>query len=297
MDVALEFTDRYFFTPYVYPKWLSEGNIWRQLLSLNILVDLGGTLLYLLTASFSYVFIFDKRILKHPQILENQVQKEIKYTLRSIPTMGFLTSVVFLMEVQGYSKLYDSVSDHKMGWGMIVISSVAFILFTDCLIYWIHRWLHHRLIYKFIHKDHHKWKVPTPFASHAFHPLDGFAQSCPYHIYVFLFPMHKLLYLLLYVLVNIWTVSIHDGDFRVPKFLQPVVNGSAHHTDHHVYYNYNYGQYLTLWDRIGGSFKHPSAFESNSPLDQVLRAEDMKAGGTSMKRASGKEVNGIKKLK
>lgn len=29
--------------------------------------------------------------------------------------MGFLTSVVFLLEVNGYSKLYDRVDDSKFG--------------------------------------------------------------------------------------------------------------------------------------------------------------------------------------
>ena len=164
------------------------------------------------------------------------------------------------------------------GWWSIAGTLLTFIMFTDFIIYWIHRWLHHPLIYKNIHKPHHQWKVPSPFASHAFHPLDGFAQSLPYHIYVFLFPMHKFVYLLLYVLVNVWTVSIHDGDYRVPKFLKPFINGSAHHMDHHVYYNYNYGQYFTLWDRIGGSFRYPTAYEGNGPLDQVKKMQDGKLG-------------------
>jgi hypothetical protein len=36
-----------------------------------------------------------------------------------------------------------------------------------------------RLLYGTIHKPHHLWKLPTPFASHAFHPCDGVAQSMP----------------------------------------------------------------------------------------------------------------------
>jgi lathosterol oxidase len=40
------------------------------------------------------------------------------------------------------------------------------------------------------------------------------------------------------------------------------LNGAAHHTVHHREFNYNYGQYFTLWDRIGGSYKRPEeAFE------------------------------------
>ena len=63
-------------------------------------------------------------------------------------------------------------------------------------------------------------QVPTPFASHAFHPVDGFAQSFPYHLYPFLFPLHKGLYLGLFVFVNFWSVAIHDADYRLPKLLQ-----------------------------------------------------------------------------
>lgn len=160
-------------------------------------------------------------------------------------------------------------------------------MFTDACIYWIHRFLHHKTIYKYIHKDHHKWKVPTPFASHAFHPLDGFLQSCPYHIYPFLFPLHKWTYLCLFVFVNIWTVSIHDGDYRVPHLLQPFVNGSAHHTDHHLYYNYNYGQFFTLWDRIGGSFRNPSSFEGCGPIQDIIKKDS--SNGVSRNGAMKKE--------
>jgi lathosterol oxidase len=37
-----------------------------------------------------------------------------------------------------------------------------------------------------------------------------------------------------------------------------VINGSACHTIHHYYFNYNYGQFTTLWDRIGGSYRRPN---------------------------------------
>ena len=70
MDVALRYCDYKFFTPYVYPSTWAESDPWRQFLSLNVIVNLGGTLLYLITASLSFMFIYDKRLLKHPQILE-----------------------------------------------------------------------------------------------------------------------------------------------------------------------------------------------------------------------------------
>ena len=219
-------------------------------------------------ATFSYFVLFDRRYRKHPSFLPKQELLEIVYASKSIPFMAILTVPLFVLEVRGYSRLYQNVED-KGGWGFVLFSIVAFLMFTDCLIYWIHRGLHHRSLYKYIHKPHHKWIVPTPFASHAFHPVDGFLQSVPYHIYPFIFPLHKVTYLVLFVFVNFWTVSIHDGDYRVPEVLKTYVNGSAHHTDHHVFYKYNYGQFFTLWDRIGGSYRIPSAFDGNAILDTI----------------------------
>lgn len=147
------------------------------------------------------------------------------------------------------------------------------------------QWLHIPFIYKRIHKPHHRWLVPSPFASHAFHPIDGFAQSSPYHVFAFLFPIHKLLYLGLFLFVNFWTISIHDGEYHVPRLLEPFVNGSAHHMDHHLYFTCNYGQFFTLWDRIGGSFQYPTSLLGKGPLDDLLGTGKNKAAETTGSKA------------
>ncbi|TPX44960.1 hypothetical protein SeLEV6574_g04173 [Synchytrium endobioticum] len=171
-------------------------------------------------------------------------------TLQNIPIISFLTVPWWFAELRGYSKLYtDSV-----GYPFLVLSAFTFLAFTDMLIYFIHRAEHHPSVYFWLHKPHHLYKIPTPFASHAFHPLDGYLQSIPYHIYIFLFPLHSWLYLGLFVFVNVWTISIHDG---AHLYGGGILNGTAHHTIHHAKFNYNYGQYFTLWDRIGGSYRYP----------------------------------------
>lgn len=268
MDYVLDYADAVFFTPYVYDAdgWLSDrSDVRRQFTSLLLVVTLGGFFMYIVPAGLSYCFIYDHDLKKHPLFLKNQIRREMTCALTSVPLMGFASSVVFLLEVRGYSKVYDDFSAHRYGkWGNL-LDAVLFIVFTDTLIYWIHRGLHSRLLYRPLHKMHHLWKVPTPFASHAFHPVDGFLQSLPYHVYVFLFPMHKVTYLGMFVFVNLWTVSIHDGDYRVPAILKPFINGSAHHMDHHILFTVNYGQFFTFWDRIGGSFSHPLAFDGKGP--------------------------------
>ncbi|XP_024287762.1 lathosterol oxidase isoform X2 [Oncorhynchus tshawytscha] len=294
MDLVLNVADHYVLTPYVYPSSWPEDGALRQIISLLVVTNLGAAVLYLGLGWLSYHFIFDHNLMKHPQFLKNQVRREIKYAMTSLPIISIPTVALFFFEVRGYSKLYDHVEESTMGWPFVLLSMISFLLFTDGCIYWIHRFLHHKSIYKHFHKPHHVWKIPTPFASHAFHPLDGFLQGLPYHIYPFLFPLHKVLYLALYIFVNIWTVSIHDGDYRVPGPLQEVVNGAAHHTDHHLFFDVNYGQYFTLWDRIGGSYRNPSVLEGKGPLDCIRRltAEGkMSANGANTNGHTNRHAN------
>ncbi|CAN9498704.1 unnamed protein product [Ophioblennius macclurei] len=271
MDHVLQVSDRYLFTPYVYPPWWSEGCAVRQILSLWVVTNVGALLIYLGFGALSFYLVFDHRLMTHPHFVQNQVKRELWLGTVSIFWMSFPTVALFFLEVRGHSKLYDNVSDSPLGWSGVFLSVVGFLFFTDMCIYWIHRWMHHKSVYKYLHKQHHVFKIPTPFASHAFHPLDGFLQSLPYHLYPFIFPLHKVIYLSLFVFVNIWTISIHDGDYRLPGFLVFLINGAPHHVDHHLYFNYNYGQYFTLWDRLGGSYRHPSALLGKGPHDLVRK--------------------------
>ncbi|KAF2715162.1 hypothetical protein K504DRAFT_478417 [Pleomassaria siparia CBS 279.74] len=233
----------------------------RQFVSLYMITWVFGLMVYYVFASWSYFFIFDKSTFKHPKYLKNQIRLEIAQTNRALPLMALFTAPCFLLEVRGYSFLYDNSADGPGIWYNI-IQFPFFILFTDFFIYWIHRGLHHPRIYKYLHKSHHKWIVPTPYASHAFHPMDGFAQSIPYHVFPFLFPLQKFAYVFLFVFINIWTVLIHDGEYVADN---PIINGAACHTMHHLYFNYNYGQFTTLWDRAGGSYRKPN--------DELFRKE------------------------
>ena len=175
-------------------------------------------------------------------------------TMESMPIMSLCTMPFMLAEVRGYSKLYDMPSEAPFPLYNF-LQFPLFILFTDFCIYFIHRGLHHPRLYKRLHKPHHKWIMPTPYASHAFHPLDGFSQGCPYYVFPFLLPLQKVASGALFVFINIWTVLIHDGEYIANS---PIINGAACHTTHHLEFNWNYGQFTTLWDRLGGTYRKPN---------------------------------------
>ncbi|WAQ92368.1 hypothetical protein PtA15_16A275 [Puccinia triticina] len=158
--------------------------------------------------------------------------------------------------------------DFGGGWSYLIFSYFLFLIFTDFTVYLIHRIEHHPFIYKHIHKTHHKWVIPTPFASYAFHPLDGFLQSVPHHIFVFIFPFHRFLYLFAFLFVIVWTILIHDSELIVGHRLENHINGPTHHTLHHMYFNCNYGQYFTWTDKLFSTYRNPD-MDAKSTLDSA----------------------------
>ena len=48
---------------------------------------------------------------------------------------------------------------------------------------------------------------------------------------------------------------IHDGEYLAND---PVINGAACHSLHHLKFSCNYGQFTTLFDRLGGSYVPPN---------------------------------------
>ncbi|KAJ5294639.1 hypothetical protein PENANT_c006G11057 [Penicillium antarcticum] len=258
------------------PSRWAEASLWkrdslaRQALSLYVITWLFAMIMYLLGSLVLYYTLFDKRLLRHPRFLANQIKLEIEQGISAIPVITFLTVPFFIAEIRGWSKLYDFTSESPF-WGYTLLQYPLFILFTDSGIYWIHRGLHHPVVYRWLHKPHHKWAVPTPFASYAFHPLDGWSQSLPYHIFPMLFPLQKSAYLGLFVFVTMWTVLIHDAEY-LPK--SEIINGASCHTMHHLYFNYNYGQFTTAWDRLGGTYRKPKGDAFMEDKQEVEKISD-----------------------
>lgn len=268
MDIVLDVADSLFIDSIYKELGISadfgRDSVIRQSFSLWAIALLGVTILYFSLSTLSYELLYDKRLTAHPKFLKNQIQKEIWLSVTSFPITSAVTVPWFLGEVWGYSKLYHSM---PASISQFFIEMAGFIFFTDFGVYWIHRLEHHPMLYSWLHKPHHAWKISTPYASFAFHPFDGYFQSIPMHLYVYFFPMNAYAYLAAFIFIQLWTISIHDGVYMVTH---PAINSSAHHTIHHLEFNYNYGQYFTLWDRIGGSYKRPEhEFKWNLFWDKI----------------------------
>lgn len=154
-----------------------RDNIYRQVISILVLTQIGATSLYLIFSALSYYFVFDRRLEYHPRFLQNQVRQEIKSSLAAVPVINILTLPFFLAEVRGKSLLYANASDY--GWSWMLISSILYMAFNDIGIYWIHRLEHHPSVYKYIHKPHHKW-IGKPFTLPPTSTLSSYPCNCQF---------------------------------------------------------------------------------------------------------------------
>jgi lathosterol oxidase len=232
---------------------------------------LGALLTFFLLAGVSYyIFFVRARRIFHPTYERDpaELRESIKWSAYAMIGNAVLVAPIHYLLATGHGKLYFSVADY--GWGWLVASIVLMLCVSETMIYWIHRVLHWGFLFERIHKKHHEFRLPTPFVAVAFRPLDPFLQGLPHHIVAFLFPMHIAVYLVSLGFVSVWAVMIHD---RVSFISWKVINYTGHHTLHHWYTDYNFGQYLTLWDRLAGTYKDPDRCD-DVPDHVLVRARD-----------------------
>jgi lathosterol oxidase len=218
-------------------------------------LSIGGVALFFILAGASYfTFFVLKKGRFHPSYRANPAENRsaIKWSIIGIVGNAVLIAPIHYFVATGHSQIYYSIADH--GWGYLAASALLMFAFTETAIYWIHRALHGRVLYDRLHHIHHMYRKPTPYVGLAFHPLDSFLQGLPHHISVFLFPLNIWVYLVSLSVVSLWAVMIHD---RVSFVRAGIVNNTGRHTLHHWHYDYNFGQYTTIWDRLCGTHRSP----------------------------------------
>ena len=163
-----------------------------------------GLVFVALLAGSSYLifFVWHRRRFApdyRPDTAENK--GAVLWSCYSVAGNAVFVLPVQLLIVFGNSRIYYEIEDY--GWGYLIASFLGAIVASETLIYWIHRALHTRFLYRTVHVHHHRFREPTPLASVAFHPIDSFAQSFPYHIYALFVPVYFWLYLAMIVYVTL----------------------------------------------------------------------------------------------
>ncbi|KAL2144296.1 hypothetical protein VTI28DRAFT_9284 [Corynascus sepedonium] len=229
------------------PDLWQRHSLWRQGTSIFFLTWLSSSLFYLLFGTACYYVNFDRALTRHPKFRPRQVRAEVTASLWALLVLNTLTVPIFVAQIRGLARIYPLGAASP--W-YEVAQYPLFVLFSDTAMYWLHRLFHCPVLFRLAHHKHHRFVVPTPFSAYAFDPLEAWVMSLPIYAYSFLWPMSDVAQLVVFFVTNLWTFLLHD-------------DRDQFHTVHHKTVERNFGQFLVLWDRLGGTYADPNVFFSS----------------------------------
>jgi lathosterol oxidase len=183
-----------------------------------------------------------------PTLLRRQIILGTGNVLGASIASGFFASY---LAGGGRSAVYFDVQER--GWLYTVGATIFYFLVTDACLYWAHRTFHRPLLFRYIHRLHHRFISPTAFTAMAQHPLELATYQTIMLLPVFVLPLHVggLIFVLVYQ--NYVGMLDHSG---VDLFSWlPWQPPTRFHDDHHVHFHVNYGQNLSLWDWLFGTYR------------------------------------------
>jgi len=202
---------------------------------------------------------FKKLQLKYPTLTD--YKREILYSIGTIVIFVIVGLTVFATPLRAHTMLYENFGDHS--WSYWFLSIFLMIILHDAYFYWTHRAMHHPTLFKWIHLVHHKSTNPSPWASYAFHPLEGFVEAGIIIPIAFFIPFHLSALFVFLLFMMFYNVYGHLGFEIFPAKLHthPIgkyINTSIDHNVHHKYFKGNYGLYFLFWDRWMGTYSDKS---------------------------------------
>lgn len=179
MDELLQLVNSYVVDPYIlktdsstlspqqtpHCPWTVDYSMSRQFFVLWSFLYTSSMVVYLLMATSTFIAFFvrnrhhflsptrheygqTRRFTINPAFWpwdKQQIKSEIWVSTWSLFLMSGLTAVSDMYILCGGAKIYHHISDY--GWTYFIVSPILFLVFTDTLIYWIHRILHWPSVY------------------------------------------------------------------------------------------------------------------------------------------------------
>jgi len=200
-----------------------------------------------------------RKIQMGKKVGRSQKIKELKHSLiASIPTSIVFSFLIFL-GYYGLNKLYFDLTEYGYLW--LIGQILVLLLLTEISFYFVHRAMHSKTLFRHTHKLHHLSTDPTPFALNSVHTFEAIMDIGFIVIASFLIPLHPLGLFSTVTIALIWSTIGHLGYEILPKRLYSIgkyLNLPTYHNHHHKTFNYNFGYYTTILDRVFGTL-HPDS--------------------------------------
>lgn len=179
--------------------------------------------------------------------------------------------------------LTPTAGSHWPQWLIMTLFTGVLFLLDDASRYWVHRWLHRSAILWQFHRVHHTATTLTPLTIFRTHPVEGIlfslrsalVQGFCIGTFVFIFGSQVDLLSLFGVNILLFLLNIAGANLRhshitipYPRPLERWLISPAQHQIHHSadpqHFDRNFGVFLSIWDRLGGTLHHS---DTSKPLD------------------------------
>jgi len=139
------------------------------------------------------------------------------------------------------------------GWAYTLFSTAALFVLVDLVAYYAHRLLHVRPLFRHIHHWHHRYVATTPWVVTAMHPAEFLFFQATAFIPLLLLPTYYLAAIAVFVYTLAFNIIDHSGVKLSSRW--PWQGPTTFHDDHHLCFHVNFGQHLSLWDRLHGTLR------------------------------------------
>jgi Delta7-sterol 5-desaturase len=177
----------------------------------------------------------------------DQQRQALRLSCMNLVIGGILSgSFIYGLQHGLQTPLYFEVEEY--GWTYTLLSTLVLFVMVDGLAYYAHRLLHVRALFPHIHRWHHRYIATTPFVVTAMHPVEFVTFQAATFLPMFVLPFWAGSAVFVFVYILVFNIIDHSG-VKLKSSL-PWQGPSTFHDDHHVYFHCNFGQVLTLWDRV-----------------------------------------------
>jgi sterol desaturase/sphingolipid hydroxylase (fatty acid hydroxylase superfamily) len=185
----------------------------------------------------------------------NRAGLEILSSIKALGVSAILLSTGYFFQTQGWV-LFEPLP--LTWWTFSLLFVVVFVLF-DAWFYWGHVFLHLKPFYRW-HKPHHLSVAPTAWSNDSSAVMDTVIEHFFYFIVWIVLPVPALAIFALRLFDQVSGMIGHSGfeyfAGRGSRKPSPFIC-TIFHDLHHSQFHYNFGNFMSLWDRWMGTM-HPN---------------------------------------
>ena len=173
------------------------------------------------------------------------------------------------------------IDDAPVSWWIVALEFAIYFVLFDTWFYWLHRWMHKEPVYSYVHKLHHLSTSPNLLTTISVNPLEslingGFVPLFTMTATLMVMPISQEAMFFIGPTNVIMGLYVHSGYELFPRWWNKSwatkwFITATFHDQHHKYFNYNFGGYTTVWDRLCGTKR--KKFEADFEKIAERRAE------------------------